>query len=352
MLSKNPYSKSLDFLCLISLICVIVSVNGLPIPMFGYIAPLFNFGQCVIFAVAGYVLLDDNQDLKAEIIRWAKFFGIVLAAYSVLAGGYLWLLYGSPFLYCTKRGIFNFVVLNYWGPSLGAYIWMIQSVLYCLIICYCTQKLKKLDWLFCILTFLIGIAVGEGSGILRFNILGYTTFPGNFLTKTMPYMLLGRILRSRKEYFRLVNRLEYIGIFAAGILVCVIELLGLSYFGKLAYYGHLVGFIPMVYASIALTVAYPILKKDTLEFLRIDVVFVLAFLIFNPFSEILKIVLLMLRYGSRQAFEIATASVGLITILCSIAAAYIVILIQIAIDRKRHPEKYEKEPKEEYDYEE
>lgn len=352
MLSKNPYNKSLDFLCLISLICTIVSVNGLPLPYFGFAAPVFNFGQCVIFAVAGYVLLDDKRDLKAEIIRWSKFFGIVLAAYSVLAGGYLWLLYGSPFLYCTKRGIFNFVVLNYWGPSLGAYIWMIQSVLYCLIICHFTRKLKSFDWLFCILTFLIGIAVGEGSGLLRFNILGYTTFPGNFLTKTMPYMLLGRILRRKETYLRLVNRLEYIGIFAAGILVCVIELLGLSYFGKLSYYGHLVGFIPMVYASIALTAAYPILKEDTLDFLRIDVVFVLTFLIFNPFSEILKIILLLLPYTSRQTFEIATASVGLITILFSIIAAYIVVLIQLAIDRKRHPEKYIKEPEEEYEYEE
>lgn len=352
MLSKKPYNKSIDLLCIISLICVIISVNGLPVPMFGYIAPLFNFGQCVIFAALGYVLLDEQHDLKAEIIYWAKIFGIVLAVYTVLAGGYLWLLYGSPFVYCTKRGIFNFVVLNYWGPNLGAYIWMIQSVLYCLVFFYFTQKLERFDWVLCILTFLLGIIVGEGSGIVRFNILGYTTFPGNFLTKTMPYMLLGKIIRRRWEYLQLVKPIEYIGIIAAGALVCVIELMGLSYFGKLAYYGHLIGFIPMVYASLALADAYCVLQVETLEFLKVEQVFAISFLVFNPISEILKIILLLLPYKSRSAFEMATSSVGLMTIALCLLISYAVVFIEIYIDRKRHPEKYIKEPEEEYDYEE
>ena len=108
--------------------------------------------------------------------------------------GYLCFFYGKPFMYFNKRGIFYFVVLNFWGENICSTIWYVQSVLYTLIILWLLRRFKNLDWVLRILLFALSILIGELAEVINFSFLGNDYIPGNSLTRTLSYMLLGRLI--------------------------------------------------------------------------------------------------------------------------------------------------------------
>lgn len=74
-----------------------------------------------------------------------------------------------------------------------------------------------------IVTALISLFLGEFAGIIRFNFHGYTYIPGNGITRTPPYMLLGRFLYERREALFSRPSWKYCLAFFAGILAAIAE---------------------------------------------------------------------------------------------------------------------------------
>ena len=242
---EGRYFQSFDTLRVICIISLILVSFGLPIPFFDYLRPYFSAATGILFTLYGFLVLRDGADLRKNIKHTAKVFAILFAVYGLITMGYLWFSYGKPFMYFNKRGIFNFVVLNFWGENICSTIWYVQSTLYALIILWLLRGLKNLDWLFCLLLFTLAVVIGELAKVVNFSFLGNDYISGNFLTRTIPYMLLGRLI------YRFYDRLTQFGVvlpwglIMLGLVLSVIEHVTLFIYGKLGYTNHFIGFIPI-----------------------------------------------------------------------------------------------------------
>lgn len=255
-MNKRHY-ESIDFLKLLLLACVIintftlVSVSGMPI------LPMLSFASSTFFLIYGYFVLRDDEELPARLKRSIRHAAIVFVVCMVVYFALVCLSYlivgNNISELFTRKYFFDFFVMNIWWPYLGGNIWFVQAILYALIIFYFLNKWKllKYDLYIMIGLFVFAILVGEGAGLIRFQVLGYSYISGNFLTRTMPYMLLGRILykaRFRRDFGKIKNWMWAV-IFFVGAALYLIEFYGLLSIGKLIYINHMIGFIPMAVAA-------------------------------------------------------------------------------------------------------
>jgi len=294
-INSNPpvirkYRPSFDILRLICVALLVVIEFGLYfIPSYSIVQPFLYFSHGTLFTVYGYNVLRDGADLRKNIRHALKVFLIMLAVYGLLAIGNYWLMTGNPFAGFTKRNIFNFVVLNFWSTSIGSSIWFVQSTLYALIAFWILRKFKKYDWLLCLVLFLGSFLVGEFAGLIHFNFLGYSFIPGNFLTRTMPYMLLGRLIRVHYDEITEKLWLPSSVLFIFGLILSVIEYYALYLTGYLVYSNHFIGFIPMAAILCIRCVQSP--KGGQLQILGkcAPALYKRMYYIFNPLGYILLI---------------------------------------------------------------
>ena len=235
---------------------------GCPEPS-GIVNSLSGFAVPAFFVLSGYYVLENKREVRIEktlrkIKRTALCFAVVFFFYAVICAVLIILKY-ITFTF-SKRVLFEFFVLNVWPIKICSNIWFIQAMLYAYIIIFIADKLKLLKYYKILLPilFVIMLITGEFSGMLRFNILGYPFIPGNWLTRALPYILLGRFLREKKRSLMKVQFWKYLIAFVVGGGLVLLESMILSSIGVLQYVGHMFGYGIMAVAVCGLAISIPI----------------------------------------------------------------------------------------------
>ena len=242
------FYPSIERLRIILMFFMCINLFGFP-TMFGeFVKTICGFVAPAFFILSGFLVLREEEDrpnrIRRAIKRCALVFGILLVVYFAINFVYYRLLGVNIFsAFASKRFWFNFLVLNVWQFDIGGAIWYVQALLYAYIIIYFLEKwnLLRFDGLIAAVLILFTVLTGELSGLFPWEILGYTYLPGNFLTRALPYVLLGSFIYKKMPALLKVGRLWYwLGILL-GVILSVAEILLLGFGGVPGYYGHLIG---------------------------------------------------------------------------------------------------------------
>ena len=234
---------------------------GFPEPT-GFLSAISGFAIPAFYILSGYfVLTDDKNDRQKKTERKMKRSVLCFAAMFVF-----YLIINVIVCYAnnisvtlSRRTIFNFVVLNLWFLPVGSNIWFIQALFYAYIIIYAA------DWLglmkhykpVMVLTFIFMLLTGEFAGVIHFSILGYTYIPGNWLTRALPYLLLGRFLREKSETLFNIKTWVYVMLLIVGAVLSLGEIILLGRTGFLVYQGHMIGYGIMAFSACGLALTAP-----------------------------------------------------------------------------------------------
>jgi surface polysaccharide O-acyltransferase-like enzyme len=223
----------------------------------GIVATFSGFAIPAFFILSGYFVLGPDKDvcrkkMKRAIRRALIIFAVMFVCYFAInialmtADGVNW---REELL--SKRILFNFLVLNVWPFAVGSNIWFIQSLLYVYIFLLLADSWGWLRHykLLMGLSMLFMVAAGELAAVLNFHILDYAYIPGGAVTRALPYVLLGMLLREKTKRLKAVRGWVYLLIFVLGAGLAFGEIYGLSLMGKLAYEGHMVGYGVMAAAG-------------------------------------------------------------------------------------------------------
>lgn len=254
------------YLRLILMIFVCFWAFGSPEPS-GVVNSLSGFAIPAFFILSGYYVLDNKRNVRMEktlrkIKRTAICFGFVFLFY-VAINVVLIILHFESFTF-SKRMLFEFLVLNVWPFNAGNNIWFIQAMLYAYIIIFIADKLKLMKFYKIIIPILVIIMLltGELSAMLRFNIFGYQYIPGNWLTRALPYILIGRLLREMKKSVMKIQFWKYLIAFVIGGVLVIAEIFGLGRFDCLRYQGHMFGYGIMAVVVCGLAISIPIERPN------------------------------------------------------------------------------------------
>ena len=237
----------------------------------GIVNSLSGFAIPAFFVLSGYYVLDNNRNERLgntlrKIKRTALCFAFVFLFYVALNVAMIFL-FQMKFEF-TKRILFEFIVLNVWPQTLlpiGDNIWFIQAMLYAYIIIYILDRLKLLRFykIYLIILIVIMLLTGEFASFLRFkNLFGYPCIPGNWLTRALPYILIGRVLREKKKALMRVQFWKYLIAFVVGGGLVLFEIMALKWFGALQYIGHMIGYGIMAVAVCGLAISIPINRPN------------------------------------------------------------------------------------------
>ncbi len=209
----------------------------------GYI--VFGFSVPVFFIMSGYLVLRGSKDIEKRILRAIKrtaiCFIILAAAYFALS--IVFEPKATIAAVTTKIFWFDFLALNIWSLPVGSTIWYVQALLYAYIIVYIfyKSKLLKFDIYIAAICLAVTFICGDFSSFIGFNLFGHTYIGGNFLTRALPYILIGGFMHRKKDDFSHLKTKHYILIGIAGLALSFIEYFGLSFFKKTIYTGHTLG---------------------------------------------------------------------------------------------------------------
>jgi hypothetical protein len=161
---------------------------------------------------------------------------------------------------------FEFLVFNVWPMEIGSNIWFIQSLLFAYVIILLLDKLNVLRFYkpLLVVLFIFMILSGELSGVIGFSFLGYSFIPGGTITRALPYLLLGMLIREKKDGFKNCPARLFIGAFIIGAGMVIGEMILLAKLGKLFYQGHMLGYGIMVIAITGLAVLWDGMAKNQL----------------------------------------------------------------------------------------
>ena len=266
-MSDNNNVELIDFNCtgylrLILMLFICFWAFGCPEPT-GIVTSLSGFAIPAFFVLSGFYVLDTNREVRMEkvlrkIKRSALCFVFVFLFYVALNVPIMLLFHET--LTFSKRMIFNFVVMNLWPLRIGDNIWFIQAMLYAYIVIFILDKLKLLKFyrILLVILFVFMLLTGEFSGVIRFNILGYPYIPGNWLTRALPYILLGKLLRDMKEKLMEIKFWKYLIAFIVGGVLVILEICILVTTGTLRSEAHMIGYTIMAVAVCGLAISIPI----------------------------------------------------------------------------------------------
>ena len=154
--------------------------------------------------------------------------------------------------------------MNVWPFEVGSNIWFIQAMLYAYIIIFLADKMKLMKYykIFIPVLIIIMLLTGELSRTLRFNIFGYQYIPGNWLTRALPYILIGKLLRDMKKSVMKIQFWKFLIAFVIGGVLVIAEILCLGWFEFLGYQGHMFGYGIMAVAVCGLAISIPIERPN------------------------------------------------------------------------------------------
>lgn len=252
---RHYYRPEIEIIRLILMACAILYTYNLH-PILGETnAILLGFAFPALYIISGYLVLRESENIEKRILRAIKrtaiCFGILFAAYLGLSLIFEW---GTTIAQITtKRFWFDFIVLNDCNLPIGFPIWYVQALLYAYIIVYFIHKLKllKFDIYIAVLCLVITALVGEFSGLIGFNFFGHTYISGNFLTRALPYILIGSFIQRKSEFFDSIELKDVGMLFLIGLILTFGEYILLSYIGIKVYVSHLLG---MTFTAVAVSV--------------------------------------------------------------------------------------------------
>ena len=234
---------------------------GFPEPT-GFLSAISGFAIPAFFILSGYfVLVDDKEKrqekMKRKIKRSALCFGAMFVLDVIV--NIVVCYFSNISVTLSLRSIFNFIVMNMWPLPIGSNIWFMQALLYAYLILYAADRLNLLKYykIVMLLTFLIMLLTGEFAGILHFDVLGYQFIPGNWLTRAIPYLLLGKLLREKSASLFNISALIYVVLLIAGAVLSIVELFFLGRMEWLVYQGHMLGYGVMAFAACSLAFTNP-----------------------------------------------------------------------------------------------
>ena len=268
-MSENNNVEMIDFNCtgylrLLLMLFICIWAFGCPEPT-GIVNSLSGFAIPAFYILSGFYVLDTKREERMaktlrKIKRTALCFGVVFLFYVLLNVGLMFLTHTITITF-SKRMLFNFVVLNLWPLPIGDNIWFIQAMLYAYIVIFILDKLKLMKFyrILLIILFVFMLLTGEFSGVIRFsNPLGYPYIPGNWLTRALPYILLGKLLRDKKKKLEETKFWKYLIAFVVGGVLVVLELFILVWTKTLRYEAHMIGFAIMAVAVCGLAISIPL----------------------------------------------------------------------------------------------
>lgn len=331
------FRPSIERLRFILMFFLSIQLLGLPTIVGGYFQIICGFVPIAFFILSGYLVLREAHDREERILRCIKrtaiTFGILMAAYIIINFFYYRAIDANMLSSISSKSIwFNFIVLNIWPFDIGGSIWYVQALLYAYIFIYILEKLNLLrfDWIIAAICLIPTVLTGELSGVINFNLLGYSYIAGNFFTRAIPYVLIGCAMHRKGKLFFRIHRSAYaIGI-VIGAALSFFEIFLLNKLGVSGYYGHLLG-MPIVAISVCMLAI-----KDRKDLNRAEKNFIptreenrFFYYFLQPVGVGMSALLFVL-FGY-EAMDILN---GLISVL-SFAACYAVILIVHLIRRYR-----------------
>ena len=232
------------------------------------------FSVPFFFMVSGYFVLGDmgmgREQLQQKILK--NFKNILrIFLYAVIAYAFIdvmWLLYQHKSVFeilLRKRTLFSFVFLNEWPFEICGPIWYLHALVYAYAILYfmCRKNLMKYDTVIMIVLLILNSVLGEFSRVFPVNILGYTVIKGNFFTRALPYLLVGRTVRKYEKYLLHISNKVLIFIMITSLLCVTAEYYILNNLGFLDYKGHFLGNGFFVLALFVFLLKNPNLGKGT-----------------------------------------------------------------------------------------
>lgn len=272
---------------------------GFPEPT-GILSGVSGFATPAFFLLSGYFVLagDRETHLKKtgrKIRRSALCFAALFVFY--LAINILFCLFKHVSVSITKRTVFNFLVLNLWPLPIGSNIWFVQALLYAYLLLYAADRLGLMKFYkpVMILSFIIMLITGEFAGLVHFDVLGYQYIPGNWLTRALPYLLLGKFIREKSASLFKIKKWIFPVLFIVGGGMAVGEILLLSNLGCLVYQGHMIGYGIMAVSICCLVLSKPRVKRsiitryDTalsgLIYIFLDPAYYAVYLIFEHINQ-------------------------------------------------------------------
>ena len=234
-----------------------------------YISAFSNFAALSFFIFCGFFTLTPNKEkrivkLKRAVKRSFIFFAVLFLAYIVFNVTVLAVFNSLGSLtdpeFLRFRTVFNFLVLNVWPLPIGKGIWFIQSLLYAYVFFFVAEKLKLYKTYVPVLVVLLifMILTGELAAVSRFQM------PGGFLTKAIPFMLIGMLIRKYVDKLAKIPRFVYIITFFGGILFALGEFFLLRHFGLLVYTGNFVGYGVMAISFCCFAISDPFVGQGFL----------------------------------------------------------------------------------------
>ena len=235
---------------------------GFPEPT-GIVSTISGFAIPCFYILSGYFILSDNNGIssdksKRKIKRSCLFFAFMFLAYLLINIFVCGL--NNIIASASVRSILYFAVLNLWPLAIGSNIWFIQAMLYAYIFIFIAEKLKLMRFYKAIMVvlFIFMLLSGELSGLVHFNILGFQFIPGNWFTRALPYILLGKFLREKEESLLKTAAWKFIVMWFIGALLALGEIIILEKMGLLLSEGHMIGYGIMALSACGLVISRPL----------------------------------------------------------------------------------------------
>ena len=240
-----------------------------------YISSISNFAALAFFIFCGFFTMAPDHErrmrkLKRALKRSWLFFLILFVAYFAINVIYLASVGSLNYLISAailrKRTFFDFFVLNVWPLPMGNSIWFIQALAYSYLILFLIEKLKLSKIYIPLLAVLLVIMLlsGEFAKLVGFPYFGYRYIPGGWLTKALPFMLIGMLLRRGIDKLARIPRFVYIITFFAGIGCAIGERLLLGKLGRFVYSGNAIGYAIIAISLCLFAVTLPDIGRSFL----------------------------------------------------------------------------------------
>ena len=260
------YGYGADRLKILLMPAVCVLSFGLPGTVGSAVRDLCRAAPLAFYILCGFFVLTEEEEERCKklqrAIRSTGIFFLVLTLFYLGLNALIFTLQGVDWVgsVLRRRVLFNFVVLCVWPFQTGECLWFIQSLFYAWVLLRLLDLRGHLPVLILplfLVTTILMLFSGEFAGLIHLNVLGYTYIPANAVTRALPYLLLGALLRRRSERLFLANPLIWGGLLILGMILGLVEILLLSYTGKLVYVGHTIGYGVTALALCCIALVHP-----------------------------------------------------------------------------------------------
>lgn len=206
---KEKYCVGIDRLKFFLIPFACINALGLwSVPEGYYIEVVSGFAAPCFYIICGFLVLSRDKERRREKLfrgmkRAALLFLLMMFLY-VPANILFYSLDGASWLQeiGSLKAVFNFVFLSDWPFFIGKTIWFIQALLYTyaflLLINNWFEK-ALIRRVLLVLSILFMLITTEFAGALNIQLFGMTALPAGMLTRAMPYVLIGGLLRERVE---------------------------------------------------------------------------------------------------------------------------------------------------------